>query len=135
MSERFAIYYAPSVTSPLWDRAASWLGRDPASGNFWRGRLAGISAAERLSIAPSPRPLWLSRHHQAADGFGRGQGCCRAAPRAGRVCAQCRSGRYRPLVLADLDGFSGALSRTSSQATLRALPPASSKPSSPFALP
>jgi hypothetical protein len=28
--ERVALYYAPQQKDPLWDRAASWLGRDPA---------------------------------------------------------------------------------------------------------
>ncbi|MBU1175094.1 MAG: DUF1045 domain-containing protein, partial [Alphaproteobacteria bacterium] len=32
MNERVAIYFAPAETAPLWVRACSWLGRDPASG-------------------------------------------------------------------------------------------------------
>jgi putative phosphonate metabolism protein len=32
MPQRFAIYYAPVVTDNLWQRAATWLGRDPATG-------------------------------------------------------------------------------------------------------
>lgn len=55
MSERFAIYYAPATASPLWQRAAAWLGRDPATGarceddvaGLARGRLSALSAAAR----------------------------------------------------------------------------------------
>ena len=32
MTARVAFYYAPLETDPLWDAAAMWLGRDPASG-------------------------------------------------------------------------------------------------------
>ncbi len=32
MTARVAFYYAPAETDPLWDTAAGWLGRDPASG-------------------------------------------------------------------------------------------------------
>jgi len=32
MVARVAFYYAPAEDDPLWARAASWLGRDPASG-------------------------------------------------------------------------------------------------------
>lgn len=32
MTSRVAIYYAPAETDPLWEAAASWLGRDPMTG-------------------------------------------------------------------------------------------------------
>ncbi|HEY4199525.1 MAG TPA: DUF1045 domain-containing protein [Devosiaceae bacterium] len=32
MSERYALYFAPDVASPLWQRASQWLGRDCAGG-------------------------------------------------------------------------------------------------------
>lgn len=53
MAPRFAIYYAPSVTSPLWDRASAWLGRDPASGAAFEGAIAGIERARLLNRTQS----------------------------------------------------------------------------------
>lgn len=43
MPERFAIYYAPSATAPLWAKAVEWLGRDPLSGQTIAGPLAGTT--------------------------------------------------------------------------------------------
>lgn len=43
MPERFAIYYAPSATTPLWAKAVEWLGRDPLSGQTIAGPLAGTT--------------------------------------------------------------------------------------------
>lgn len=43
MSERFAIYYAPGAATPLWVKAAEWLGRDPLSGATIDGPLAGTA--------------------------------------------------------------------------------------------
>lgn len=43
MPERFAIYYAPGATEPLWRKAAEWLGRDPLTGATIDGPLAGTT--------------------------------------------------------------------------------------------
>jgi putative phosphonate metabolism protein len=53
MSERFAIYYAPSANSPLWDRAAAWLGRDPLTGQHFEGTVAGIERNRLLNLTQS----------------------------------------------------------------------------------
>ncbi|KKB77806.1 hypothetical protein VW35_14220 [Devosia soli] len=53
MSERFAIYYAPSATSPLWDRASAWLGRDPLTGESFDGTVAGIERNRLLNLTQS----------------------------------------------------------------------------------
>ena len=53
MSQRFAIYYAPAVTSALWDRASIWLGRDPASGFPHDGAVAGLERARLLNLTQS----------------------------------------------------------------------------------
>ncbi|WP_248306361.1 DUF1045 domain-containing protein [Devosia oryzisoli] len=53
MAERFALYFAPSVNSPLWDRACTWLGRDPASGELMDGMVAGIDRARLLNLTQS----------------------------------------------------------------------------------
>lgn len=53
MTERFAIYYAPSATSNLWERAATWLGRDAADGDLFDGPVAGIDRARLLNLTQS----------------------------------------------------------------------------------
>lgn len=53
MTERFAIYYAPSATSPLWDRASAWLGRDPLTNELFEGAIAGIERNRLLNLTQS----------------------------------------------------------------------------------
>lgn len=53
MTERFAIYYAPSANSPLWDRAAAWLGRDPLTDRLFDGAVAGIERNRLLNLTQS----------------------------------------------------------------------------------
>lgn len=53
MTERFAIYYAPSANSPLWDRASAWLGRDPLTNEAFDGSIAGIERGRLLNLTQS----------------------------------------------------------------------------------
>jgi hypothetical protein len=53
MAQRFALYYAPAVTSPLWERAAIWLGRDAANGSLYDGAVAGIPRDRLLNVTQS----------------------------------------------------------------------------------
>lgn len=53
MTERFAIYFAPSATSNLWERAATWLGRDAADGDLFSGPVAGIDRDRLLNLTQS----------------------------------------------------------------------------------
>ena len=53
MTERFAIYYAPSATSDLWERAATWLGRDCSDGDLFDGPVAGIDRDRLLNLTQS----------------------------------------------------------------------------------
>lgn len=53
MTERFAIYYAPSATSNLWERAATWLGRDCNDGDLFSGPVAGIDRDRLLNLTTS----------------------------------------------------------------------------------
>ena len=53
MTERFAIYFAPSATSNLWERAATWLGRDAADGDLLSGPVAGIDRDRLLNLTQS----------------------------------------------------------------------------------
>jgi putative phosphonate metabolism protein len=53
MTERFAIYFAPSATSNLWERAAVWLGRDANDGDLFDGPVAGIDRDRLLNFTQS----------------------------------------------------------------------------------
>ena len=53
MPQRVAIYYAPAVTDLLWERAAVWLGRDPATGRSYDGAVAGIDRSRLLNLTQS----------------------------------------------------------------------------------
>jgi len=53
MAERFAIYFAPSATSDLWERASVWLGRDAADGDLFDGPVAGIDRTRLLNLTQS----------------------------------------------------------------------------------
>ena len=53
MTERFAIYFAPSATSNLWERAATWLGRDASDGDLFDGPVAGIDRNRLLNLTQS----------------------------------------------------------------------------------
>ncbi|HTO29375.1 MAG TPA: DUF1045 domain-containing protein [Devosia sp.] len=53
MTERFAIYFAPAATSDLWERAATWLGRDAADGDLFDGPVAGIDRNRLLNLTQS----------------------------------------------------------------------------------
>lgn len=53
MTERFAIYFAPSATSNLWERAATWLGRDANDGDLFNGPVAGIDRDRLLNLTQS----------------------------------------------------------------------------------
>jgi putative phosphonate metabolism protein len=53
MTERFAIYFAPAATSNLWERAATWLGRDAADGDIFDGPVAGIDRDRLLNLTQS----------------------------------------------------------------------------------
>jgi len=55
MSYRIAIYYAPDATSPLWLKAARWLGRDALTGARFADDIGGISRAEILEKSASAR--------------------------------------------------------------------------------
>jgi putative phosphonate metabolism protein len=53
MTERFAIYFAPAATSNLWERAATWLGRDASDGTLFDGPVAGIDRDRLLNLTQS----------------------------------------------------------------------------------
>lgn len=56
MTGRYAIYYAPDPNSPLWHRAAQWLGRDAATGEHIPQFIPGSFDRESFSaLTADPR--------------------------------------------------------------------------------
>ena len=53
--ERYAIYWAPEATSPLWRFACDWLGTEPDSGRTVASRaLCGLEAATLDRVVAEP---------------------------------------------------------------------------------
>lgn len=56
MSARWAVYFAPPPGSPLWRRAAAWLGRDPSGAPVAQvAPPAGLDAERFAAATASPR--------------------------------------------------------------------------------
>lgn len=55
MSYRVAIYFAPDASSPLWIKAAQWLGRDALTGAVYTGDIGGIARSEITEKSASAR--------------------------------------------------------------------------------
>lgn len=53
MPQRFAVYYAPSTSDPLWDRSSAWLGRDSKTGELFEGTVAGLDRTRLLNLTQS----------------------------------------------------------------------------------
>ncbi len=105
MPERFALYYAPPTTHPIWTKAAQWLGRDPAGAPVQAAEIAGIDTAARLRWSDSARRYGF--HATLKAPMGLADGVSRAALEAelgrfGRATRAVPIGRLR---IAGLDGF------------------------------
>jgi hypothetical protein len=55
MPQRFAIYYAPAATDPLWLKAVEWHGRDPLSGATFGSPVGGLARNELFERSVSAR--------------------------------------------------------------------------------
>ena len=118
MAQRFALYYAPSVNTSLWERASAWLGRDPATEASFEGAIAGIERAQLLNRTQSAHRYGfhatLKPPMQLAEG--REPEALRAALAGfAETAAPVTIGR---LQVAELDGFL-ALVPTQESAALR----------------
>lgn len=77
MSERYAIFYTPATSSPLWRRAAQWLGRDASGAEPDAGEIAGLAPERRMDLTTSARrygfhatikpPMTLPGHKSVGD--------------------------------------------------------------------
>ena len=105
MTERFAIYYAPSATSDLWERAATWLGRDCSTGELFDGPVAGIDRDRLLNLTQSANRYGF--HATLKPPMALVEGASEADLRAALVAF---AGAHEPVALgrprlASLDGF------------------------------
>lgn len=105
MPERFGIYFAPAVSSPLWTLATQWLGRDPATGATSESAAGGLTFAERLPLVGSARRYGFHatlKAPMALDARLEGKDLDRALKAWADVHRPVDIG---PLVLKPLDGF------------------------------
>jgi putative phosphonate metabolism protein len=60
MNARYALYFAPAATSPLWRSGSTWLGRDACSGaSLPQPGIPGITAERVRALTASPRRYGL----------------------------------------------------------------------------
>jgi hypothetical protein len=110
MTARVAVYYAPSVSDPLWEAGCTWLGRDPQSGRRIAGPYDAVTEQPRLygfhaTLKPPMRPVhaWPMLMEDAAA-----------------LAARIAPFDLPPLAVMDLDGFL-ALRETAPCPALQAL--------------
>ena len=72
MPERFGIYFAPSVTSPLWMLATQWLGRDATTGEAFEETTGGLPPARRFALSASARRYGFHATLKAPMALGQG---------------------------------------------------------------
>ncbi|UYN99068.1 MAG: DUF1045 domain-containing protein [Devosia sp.] len=115
MPTRFAIYYAPSASDPLWERAAVWLGRDAATGELIDGAVAGIDRPRLLNLTQSAGRYGfhatLKPPMALADGYSPEQ----LRDRMRAFADETPSVPLGRLVLARLGGFLALVPETSSE--------------------
>lgn len=105
MPHRFALYYAPDINDPLWDRATTWLGRDAASGARVDGTVAGIDPDRLLNLTQSAARYGF--HATIKPPMALAEGCSEAQLRASleEFCAGAAPVDLGRLRIANLDGF------------------------------
>ena len=116
MPERFALYYAPSVSHPIWLRAAQWLGRDPADETVRPAAILGIDTEYRLALSQSARRYGFHATLKApmALATGTSRDALEAElSRFGRIAPAVSIGRLR---IANLDGFLALVPKVQTEA-------------------
>lgn len=105
MTERFAIYYAPSATSPLWDRASAWLGRDSSNGQFFDGPVGGIERNRLLNLTQSANRYGFHATLKPPMALAPDQSPETLRQALADFAASLRPVPLGPLKIASLDGF------------------------------
>ena len=105
MTERYAIYFAPPATGSLWERAATWLGRDAADGDLFDGPVAGIDRSRLLNLTQSANRYGF--HATIKAPMALADGATEADLRAALTSFAAEHARFSigKLKLASLDGF------------------------------
>ncbi len=105
MTERFAIYFAPAATSNLWERAATWLGRDAADGDTFEGPVAGIDRNRLLNLTQSANRYGFHATLKAPMALVEGAGEAELRAALTQFAARHRPVALGKLKLASLHGF------------------------------
>ena len=72
MPDRFGIYFAPSVTSPLWLLATQWLGRDATTGEAFEAITGGLPPSRRFALTEAARRYGFHATLKAPMALGQG---------------------------------------------------------------
>lgn len=105
MSYRVAIYFAPDATSPLWLKAAHWLGRDALTGESYGDDIGGIARAEILEKSASARRYAFHATIKSPMGLAPGKSEAELAGALAAFAAVNAPVAIGNLRLARLDGF------------------------------
>lgn len=105
MPERYAIYYAPAAASPLWLKAAEWLGRDAASGERLITQIGGLSRSRLEQLTSSARRYGFHATIKAPMALAEGTTRFELETALAEFAAQQRSVSLGRLELRLLDGF------------------------------
>jgi 2'-5' RNA ligase len=105
MSYRIALYFAPDATSPLWLRAAQWLGRDALSGAIHADDIGGIGRAEIDAKSASARRYAFHATIKSPMQFAPGRSEAELTATLAAFAARTAPVAIGRLKLARLDGF------------------------------
>jgi len=105
MPHRIAIYFAPDAASPLWRKAAEWLGRDALGGAVPAGDIGGIARAELGEKSASARRYGFHATIKPPMALADGKSEAELAAALTAFAAGHGPVSLGPLKLARLDGF------------------------------
>jgi putative phosphonate metabolism protein len=104
MTDRYAIYYAPETTDPLWRSACRWLGRDASSGERLKGD-TGVEPQRLLAVTESARRYGFHATLRSPMRLVAGASFAVLAEAAREFASDRRPVPLGALVLEDLFGF------------------------------
>lgn len=105
MSERFALYYAPAVSDPLWQLAARWLDRDPAGPRPMAATTGEIPADERRRFTGSARRYGFHATIKAPMQLPPGLKRADLEHELARFAARTAPATIGPIVVSEVEGF------------------------------
>lgn len=106
MSSRAAIFFAPSIESPLWQTGSRWLGRDAHSGESWStSPLADLPQGEWQQLTRKPRYWGFHAMLKPAFALRSTKTLANLSQRLGSFAETQRAFYAPPLMLGNLGGF------------------------------